>query len=459
MSMIHDDRIRHLNDRKPRDGQYVLYWMQQSQRVSYNHALEYAIGKANEIGVPTVVGFGLMGDYPEANARHYVFMLEGLQDVEKSLGQRKIKLVVRRGSPPGVALDLGVDASMIVCDRGYLRHQRQWRDRVAREAGCSVVQVEGDVVVPIERASGKQETAARTLRPRVRRARSEFLEELSATSPDRDSRRLKAKGDVDLSNVAELVRRLGVDRDVPPVGRFRGGEVEARRHLAAFLRHRLKDYDERRSEPARWHSSRLSPYLHFGHISPVEIALKVQGAKRGRKVDREAYLEELLVRRELAVNFVYYNEDYDSYSGLPEWARRTLRRHRPDRRDRAYTRRQLERAETHDPYWNAAMREMTRTGFMHNSMRMYWGKKILEWCRTPEYAFRTTLYLNNRYFLDGRDPSSFANVAWCFGLHDRGWPERRIFGKVRYMNDRGLERKFDMDAYVRAVNELAVEES
>ncbi len=456
--VIHDARIQQLNRDEPGDGSYVLYWMQQSQRVRFNHALEYAIREANASDRSLVVGFGLMDDYPEADERHYFFMLEGLQDVERDLGQRRIKFVVRRGSPDDVALELAKDAALVVCDRGYLRHQREWRKRVAREAGRAVVQVESDIVVPVEVASDRPETAARTLRPKIHRHLDEFLTGLSPTSPAKDSRRLAITGDVDLSDVPRLLRRLGLDREVRPVKRLKGGSSEARRRLAAFLRHRLEGYDERRNEPSKWHSSFMSPYLHFGHISPVEIALKARDAKGGGTQDRDAYLEEAIVRRELAINFVYYKDRYDSYKSLPGWARKTLKRHRNDRRDAVYTRSQLEAAETHDRYWNAAMREMVHTGFMHNYMRMYWGKKILEWCRTPEYAFRTALYLNNKYFLDGRDPNSYANVAWCFGQHDRGWPERKVFGKVRYMNDRGLERKFDMEAYLEQVDRLVAKE-
>ena len=190
----------------------------------------------------------------------------------------------------------------------------------------------------------------------------------------------------------------------------------------------------------------------------MEIGLKVCAASGGRDADRDSYLEELIVRRELAANFVHFQPDYGSYSCLPEWARKTLEEHRDDPREHVYTKSEMEKAQTHDRYWNAAMREMVHTGFMHNYMRMYWGKKILEWCRTPEYAFRTALELNNRYFLDGRDMSSYANVAWCFGLHDRGWTEREIFGKVRYMNDRGLERKFDMEGYRKRVDDLVARE-
>jgi deoxyribodipyrimidine photo-lyase len=258
--------------------------------------------------------------------------------------------------------------------------------------------------------------------------------------------------------VPRLLRRLDLDRSVGPVKRLKGGSSEAGRRLTLFLRHYLEGYDKRRNEPSEWHLSFMSPYLHFGQISPLEIALKLRDAKSGSQQDRDAYLEELIVRHELAINFVYYNDNYDAYGSLPEWARKTLQQHRADQREHVYTRSQLEAAKTHDRYWNAAMREMVHTGYMHNYMRMYWGKKILAWCRTPEYAFQTALYLNNKYFLDGRDANSYANVAWCFGQHDRGWGERQVFGKVRYMNDRGLERKFDMAAYLEQVDRLVNEE-
>jgi deoxyribodipyrimidine photo-lyase len=198
----------------------------------------------------------------------------------------------------------------------------------------------------------------------------------------------------------------------------------------------------------------MSPYLHFGQISPLFIALQTHAAKGIKKQNKDAYLEELVVRRELSMNYCFYNPHYDSYSGLPDWAQKTLKAHRNDKREYIYSITELERARTHDPYWNAAQREMLLTGKMHNYMRMYWGKKILEWSATPEDAFKNALYLNNKYELDGRDPNSFTGVAWCFAKHDRPWNERAVFGTVRYMSSSGLERKFDMDAYVQKIEDL-----
>ena len=451
---VQDARIQTLNQRPVGDGRYVLYWMQASQRAEFNPALEYAIRRAADLNLGVVVGFGLMADYPDANARHFAFMLEGLAEVEDGLRQRGIKFVMRSGRPDEVALGLAHEAALVVCDRGYLRHQRHWRQRVAEEAACQVVQVEGDVVVPVETVSEKAEYAARTLRPKIHRQWSGFLNQVTTTEPEKSTLRLSLKGDLNPSDPAALLEALDLDREVAPVARFRGGNGEARRRLEQFLRHRLEGYDSERSKPAAVHSSELSPYLHFGQISPVEVALEVRAATSGGEADQAAFLEELIVRRELALNFVHYTESYDSYSCLPAWARKTLAEHADDERPHHYTRARLEAGMTHDRYWNAAMQEMRESGYMHNTLRMYWGKKILEWCNTPEYAYQTALTLNNKYFLDGRDPNSYANVGWLFGLHDRPWQERAVFGKVRTMTAGGLDRKYDMAAYLQRVEAL-----
>jgi len=452
--VIQDERVRVRNERGlVRDGAYVLYWMQQAQRARANHALEYAVRRADDLGLPVVAGFGLTDDYPEANERHYAFLLEGLAETRENLDRRRIPLVVRRGAPPRVALGLAADAALVVCDRGWLRHQRAWREDVARRAACRVVEVDTDSVVPVEAASGKREYAARTIRPRIRRRLDAFLVPLAERGPERGGRKLRLRGDVDVADPSGTLASLRIDRTVARVHRFRGGASQARARLARFLRAGLAGYGSRRVEPGDESGSSLSPYLHFGQISALEIALAVRGSRAGTAEDREAFLEQLVVRRELAVNFVWYAPDYDRYATLPAWARETLAHHCPDGRPHVYTRAELESAATHDRYWNAAMREMTATGFLPNAMRMYWGKKILEWSRTPEHAFRTALALNNRLFLDGRDPNSHANVAWLFGLHDRPWAERPVFGTVRFMNAAGLERKYDMERYLRAARE------
>lgn len=446
-AFIEPERITELNDTPERDGDYVLYWMQQSQRAVFNPALELAFSIASRLARPVVVGFGLTDGYPEANARHYAFMLEGLAETAQALEARGARFVVRLGSPDEVAIALAQRACAVVCDRGYLRVQKTWRARVAVEAGRRVVQVEGDVVVPVDLASAKHEMAARTLRPKVLKRREAFIVPLARERLSVRAGALALAGDVEPAALATLVSRLRVDRSVAPVSAFRGGYSQARRQLDSFVRQRLARYVADRSKPGDPQVSAMSPYLHFGQISPVEIALAVRAAGR-RDENEDSYLEELIVRRELSMNFVNTTRDYDRYRCLPPWARRTLDAHRTDPRPHRYDEDALARAETHDPYWNAAMRELLVTGFMHNHMRMYWGKKVLEWSPTPEAGYSALLKLNNTFFIDSRDANSYANVGWVFGLHDRPWPERPIFGQVRYMNAAGLERKTDIAAYV-----------
>jgi deoxyribodipyrimidine photo-lyase len=447
--MLHDERIKSLNSADTRsNARYVLYWMQQAQRVRTNHALDYGIALANERRLPLVVVFGLMDDYPEANLRHYAFMLQGLAEVAQDLDERGIRFVIRHGSPAQVALDLAEDAAVVVCDRGYLRHQVAWRQTVAEQAGCRVIQVESDVVVPVEVASGKAEFGARTIRPKIERQLDDFLVRLEPRELEHAPRDLDLESDFDPVNVDGTLERLELDTTVGRVERFKGGASAARRRLERFIEEKLDGYASGRNEPVARQCSELSPYLHFGQISSLDLALAAKGAKGVGQEDRASFLEELIVRRELAMNFVAFTADYDQFSMLPNWARTTMAEHAGDTREHLYSEAELEAGETHDPYWNAAMREMRVSGYMHNYMRMYWGKKIIEWSKSHENAFVTTLRLNNRWFLDGRDPASYANVGWLFGLHDRAWTERPVFGKLRYMNANGLKRKFDIEAYV-----------
>jgi deoxyribodipyrimidine photo-lyase len=452
---VHDTRIQRLNDLEPRKGRYVFYWMQQSQRAEYNHALEYAVQQANTLGQGVLVGFGLTEDYPEANLRHYTFMLEGLLETQASLYAQGIKMIIQSGSPVDVASTLGRNASLIVCDRGYLRHQKTWRTQLARSASCGVVQVESDVVVPVEVASKKAEYAARTIRPKIYQQLNDYLIPFKSSAVKKLSLDLKIRG-MGPKEVGTVLKRLSIDRSISPVTQFfKGGTSQGKAWFDEFIKRRLCRYIEHRNQPQTDDISHMSPYLHFGHISPLYLALRMKGLGKNLLEAQEAYLEELIVRRELAMNFVNYTLNYDSFACIPQWAMKTLKQHQKDQREYTYSRSQLESAETHDEYWNAAMREMKMTGFMHNYMRMYWGKKILEWSRTPEQAFQTMLAMNNTYFLDGRDPNSYTGVSWVFGVHDRAWFERPIFGKIRYMAASGLERKCDIQGYVKKVELLA----
>ena len=451
--MIAEERCKTLNEKDIVKGKYVLYWMQQSQRAHWNHALEYAVGWANEQDLPVLAAFGITQGFPDANQRHYAFMLEGLRETQRTLRERGIRLIIRLTPPAELIPELARDAALLVTDRGYLRIQKRWRNRVSQHVPCQMIQVESDAVVPVNTASEKEEYAARTLRPKIQKHLDTFLHPVEEIEPGRDSLDLGEEG-LDLSDIEHLLHEMHVAGDVETVPQYRGGYSEAQKRLESFLDAGLPAYADKARDPNVDCVSHLSPYLHFGQISPVEIAWRVNDHSAGDDANRDDFLEELIVRRELCFNLCEYNDDYDSFECLPGWAVETLDEHAADEREYVYSEATLERAETHDPYWNAAQRRMVHTGWMHNYMRMYWGKKILEWTESPRKAFQIVLNLNNRYELDGRDPCSFANIAWCFGKHDQGWQERDIFGKVRYMNANGLERKFDMKRYVEETDEV-----
>lgn len=455
--MVEPARLQTLCDAPERaGGRYVLYWMQQSQRVEFNPALEVAVERANALGLPVVVAFGLTA-FPEANARHYDFMLRGLAEVETRLRARGVAFVIRKQRPDRLALELSRSAALVVCDRGYLRVQRAWRAALAQAIDCRLLQVEGDAVVPVQAASGRREVAARTLRPKIARLLDGFLDDLPPQPVRVRAEALDLAGDIDLADVDGALRALRIDHAVAPVRRFAAGEGAARARLRAFVADGLRRYEADRGRPEAGAVSHLSPYLHFGQISPVEV-LRAGRQAGAPEADLAKFLDELVVRRELAFNHAFHEPDYDRYESLPAWARATLADHAGDPRPHLYTPQTLEAGETHDRYWNAAMTEMRATGYMHNRMRMYWGKKVLQWSPSPEAAWETLLRLNNRWFLDGRDPNSFTNVGWIFGLHDRPWFPQPVFGTVRAMGA-NLFKTFDAEAYVAQVDALAAQEA
>lgn len=359
-------------------------------------------------------------------------------------------MVVCSGPPASCIPALAKKACCVVMDAGHLRIQRQWRADVGRAIECAMQEVETNLIVPVEEAADNENYSAGTFRPRILAKLGCYMVGLRRRKVVKDSLGLRLDS-LDLSDIARVVADLQVDGSVGRAPGFRGGADEAGRRLEEFLAKKLDDYATLRNDPNCDVQSHLSPYLHFGQISPLQVAMEV---KRASGKGADAFLEELIVRRELSSNFVYHNPRYDRFDCLPPWAMRTLNCHSRDKREYVYSQEQFEAARTHDPYWNAAQREMVLTGKMHGYIRMYWGKKILEWTRTPREAFRIALYLNNRYELDGRDPNGFAGVAWCFGKHDRAWAERPVFGMVRYMNTSGLRRKFDADAYVKKIERL-----
>jgi len=451
--MIQIERISYLNEKKEQKGKYIIYWMQASQRTHYNQALEMAIRIANQRSLPVMVYFELIDHFPEANLRHYYFMLEGLKEVSRELNDLGIQIIINY--PPDKQypdlLELSRKAVMVITDCGYLRFQRQWREKVASQLPCMIMQVESNVVIPVEIASPKEEYTAGTFRPKINRLIQDYLKPIKMTTPEYSSLDFKINS-FSIDNIYESLNQLSIDSSVPLSPFYQGGTSQAKKLLNRFIEEKIYRYASLSNDPSQDYLSHMSPYLHFGQISPLYIALR--GQAEAPVEIYENYLEELIVRREVAINFVYYNPNYDKFKGLPEWAENTLEEHKYDIRPYVYSKEELEQALTHDPYWNAAQKEMVITGKMHGYMRMYWSKKILEWSPTPQEAFERCLYLNNKYELDGRDPNGYAGVAWCFGKHDRAWKERSIFGKVRYMNDNGLKRKFDIDRYVERINQL-----
>jgi deoxyribodipyrimidine photo-lyase len=435
-------------------GRSVVYWMQRAQRAGDNPALDIAVAVGNQLGTPVVAFFSLTPSFRGANLRHYAFMVEGLLDVAKDLEHRNVGFVIQREDEhPPEAFCEKVGAALVIGDENPLRDAERWRQRVSGRLRVPFWTVDADVVVP-SRLLEKEQYAARTIRPRIHRHLEWFL-----VAP-RDARARipwsRPRGVPSHPPGPNLLDSLAVDRRVEPVAGFEPGPHAARRRLRRFVHTSLNGYAKNRNHPELPGTSQLSPYLHFGHLGPREVALAVQDADAPLE-DRRAFLEELIVRRELAVNFVRFNPRYDSLDGCEPWAIRTLSRHGADERPWRYTETQLEQAETHDPLWNAAQRQMVTAGWMHGYLRMYWAKKILEWTRSPEKAMAIAIRLNDRYELDGRDPNGYAGIAWAIGgKHDRAWgPERPVYGTVRYMSYTSTSRKFDAKGYIEQVNRLA----
>ena len=442
---IHSARVRQIRETsgRPQAGP-VVYWMSRDQRVRDNWALLFSADQAAERGVSLIVLFCLSPKFLDATIRHYGFLLKGLAEVESTLRAHRIAFALRLGEVVPSVIDFlrETNAGMLVTDFDPLRIKRRWKQDVSAAVDIPVFEVDAHNIVPCWESSSKQEYAARTIRPKIHRRLDEFLTDFPdlihppAAMPELPS--------VDWRAARSSLR---VDMDVAEVNWLRPGEEGARAMLREFLDHRLEQY-EQRNDPNADVLSNLSPYLHFGQISAQRVALEVMNSNKSAAA-REAFLEELIVRRELADNFCWHNKDYDRVDGFPDWAKKTLDKHREDPREHRYGLEAFETAATHGTLWNAAQREMVSTGKMHGYMRMYWAKKILEWTPSPEEALEIAVLLNDTYELDGRDPNGYAGIAWSIGgVHDRPWFERPIFGQIRYMNAKGCARKFDVKSYI-----------
>jgi len=474
-AVIDNQRIRvQIPSRNPK-GKYIVYWMQQAQRADYNPALDYAIYLAQQSNLPLLVLF-VFTKVPDAVGRHYLFMMEGLWELAQVFKRMKIEFYCLAGYPPDVLSEVAQHALELVTDMGYLDYQRKWRSVLQeklRESGTGYTQIETEPLIPVEVVSVKEEYSAATIRKKITRQISSFTYSASLnTYSVTKSSDIKFRSPFcqpakqNWSGFCKWVfasLELGICLEGSSL--YKGGRSQALGHFKTFLNEKLQLYATKRNEPALNIQSNLSPYLHFGQISTMEIIqqlcesggfnlpqlsemIEQKKANDDFVQNFAAFAEELIVRRELSFNFCHFNRNYDNFNCLPNWSKQTLISHLTDKREAHYSLDRLLQCATDDPYWNAAQKEMMEIGKMHNYMRMYWGKRLLAWFESPEEAYQVLLYLNNTYELDGRDPNGYAGIAWCFGKHDRPWQNRSIYGSVRYMNAAGLNRKFDMKAYL-----------
>lgn len=453
----------------------VVYWMSRDQRIADNWAYVFAAQKANELNVPLHIVFALAPTFIGATLRQYDFMLQGLEQLEKACRDLNVVFALRLGSPeheiPAYVKE--VDATLMVTDFSPLRIGREWRTSIAKKIGeqkdVPFFEVDAHNIIPVWITSEKQEFAAYTIRPKIHRLLKEFLvvppqpKAMNHVGHDKSHNKSHDKNDAPI-NWNHIRKQLKVDEKVGPVDWLVPGEKAAHKALKHFINNNIQAYATERNNPNKAAQSNLSPYLHFGQLAPVRVAYEVilaseqplsalldkdKNAARSGENSYAAYLEELIVRRELADNFCLYNPHYDTPEGFPDWAKKSHAAHARDKREYIYTLKEFETGATHDDLWNAAQHELIKTGKIHGYMRMYWAKKILEWTPTVAEAQHIAIHLNDKYELDGRDPNGYAGIAWSLGgVHDRAWFVKPVFGQIRYMNRRGSEGKFDVPTYI-----------
>jgi deoxyribodipyrimidine photo-lyase len=441
---------RNLASRK--GGRCVVYWMQRAMQIVDNPALDAAIEAGNLLGLPVVVYFQVIPSYPGANLRHYRFMQQGLRDVELDAAERGVGFVLSRSPENSLESFLEeVEAALLIGDENPCREPERWRQILAKRLKLPYWTVDADVVVP-SRLFNRSFVLLHHFRPHLKAELPNYLlvpRNITPLYPWKPWKKLDS-----FSLEQDITTGFSkLDRSIGPVDSFIGGTHDALRRLKEFVNLELRDYEATRNHPEVKGTSRLSPYLHFGNIGPITITLAIKKAVDEGKATAETgekFLDQLIGWRELAVLFVRHEPNYDNWECAAPWARKTLIEHTGDSRVHRYSLDQLERAETADEMWNAAQREMVNTGWMHNYMRMYWAKKILEWAPDPARAYEWAVYLNDRYELDGRDPNGYAGIAWAIvGRHDRPWFNRPVFGLVRSMTGASTARKFDAEEYIR----------
>lgn len=457
---VEPERISKLNTApEQRDRAYVLYWSQMNRRVDANHALLYAVELANRYRLPVLFYEGLTCTYEYANDRLHTFLLQGVPETARRLKKASIGYIfyLRRGkeSPNDVLYRLAKHAAAIVTDDYPTFIARDHNSRVPQKVDIAYYAVDASCIVPMSQIAERQ-YAAYTIRPKLKRLLPRFLKRPDQLRVKRPFREPVSEfhTEVVAANIPELVAACDIDHSIGPSVSFEGGRIPAEKLLERFLAESLSRYARWRNEPSARATSDMSPYLHFGQISSLEIASAVQDHAARHKLIADEYLEELIIRRELAFNYARYVENPGDLKNLPDWCRQNMKKHIRDKRTPVYTLKQFERAETHDELWNATQKEMRLSGKIHGYYRMYWGKKIIEWSRNYREAAQTMIDIHGRYALDGRDPNTYTNILWSFGLHDRPWPERPVFGTMRYMSLEGMRRKTNTQAYIDEILEL-----
>lgn len=443
--LIDQSRTRLLNEVEAGSGP-VVYWMQRDQRSVDNWALLYAKEQADARQVALHVVFNLVESYGKASFRQFAFMLRGLREVEQDLLSKNIQFVLLEGAPEKTVVSYTerIDAGELVLDFNPMPLPARWKSEVLQKLKQRVTEVDAHNVVPCFVASDKQEFAAYTFRPKVHKVLRQYLTNLPKLSTHKYGEAKTTSIDWDT-----VIAEVSANREIGEINWCPPGMKAAAVTLNDFVSGKLDGYATDRNDPTKDGQSDLSPYLHFGQLSAQRVAYEVSQAYDMDKESREAYLEELVVRKELADNYCYYSKTPDKVSGAHEWAQKTIEEHKNDEREYLYTKEQFVHGKTHDEFWNAMQAQLVATGKMHGWCRMYWAKKVLEWTRSAEEAVEIALYLNDTYSIDGNDPNGIVGVMWSIcGVHDRAWPERPVFGKIRYMNFAGAKRKFKVDDYV-----------
>jgi deoxyribodipyrimidine photo-lyase len=444
---MNKERVKLLKEKQVQLGP-VVYWMSRDQRADDNWALLFAQELAIKHKQPMAVVFCLVDDFLGATLRQYSFMLEGLQQTANELNKKNMSFYLLLGQPekqiPKFIKQYKIGS--LVTDFDPLRIKRNWKKIIAEKINIPFYEVDAHNIVPCWLTSPKQEFGAYTIRPKIHKLLPEFMEDF----PKIKKHPFKWTQKVPQIGWDKTIRKLTINRSVDKISWLKPGPKAAQKILKYFIKNKLRHYEQRRNDPNQDGQSNLSPYLHFGQLSAQRIAIEIQKAKVS-SIAKKAFLEELIVRRELSDNFCFYNQNYDYTKSFANWAKLTLKEHKKDKRQYHYSLEEFEHARTHDDLWNAAQLEMVTRSKMHGYMRMYWAKKILEWSKSPQEAMQTAIYLNDKYELDGRDPNGYAGIAWSIGgIHDRPWPQRPIFGKIRYMSYAGCKSKFNIEQYISA---------